>query len=200
MRYKPTQSTALVACGIALLVLPVLVPIQPVLYHDTRRGTIDDRAELEEQGFDIVAYENLSERGQSLYVQTLTNGGEYRVPRGEGAPDFAYRTPGEVDAAEGYQERRMRRAIIIQRPNTSDLPPPDEPMRAAEDRHEPPEERGTEDTPSVEERRNQIARYELMTTRTGRPPLTATDSLLRLLSTVLGVSFLGVGGYLRAQP
>lgn len=196
----PTRSTALVVCGIALLVAPALFPIQPVLSHDTRRGTVDDRTELEQQGFEIVAYENLSERGQDLYVRTLTNGGEYRVPQGEGAPDFTYHAPGDLDTAESYRERRARRGIIIERPAEADLPPADEPVRAAEDRDEAAEERGTADEPSVEERRRQIARYDLMTTRTARPPLTARSSLVRLLSVVLGVIALGVGGYLRAQP
>lgn len=196
----PTRSTVLVACGIALVVAPALFPIQPVLSHDTRRGTIDNRTELERQGFEIIAYENLSERGQELYVRTLTNGGEYRVPRGEGAPDFTYHTPGDPDTAESHRERRTRRGVVIERPAEADLPPADEPLRAAEDRHEAAEERGTADGPSVEERRRQIARYDLMTTRTTRPPLTARSSLARLLSVVLGVLTLGVGGYLRAQP
>lgn len=205
MPRHPTLSTALVVAGIALLVAPVLFPIQPVLYHDTRRGTTDDRAELETRGYEIVAYENLSERGQELYLLTLRNGGEYQAPLGTGAPEFAYPTRGELADVEDYRERETRRSIVVERPPDADLPPPDEPVEIAERRSERREqavEEGERPTPtaSTAERRRQIARYDLLTTRTDRPPLTATASLLRLLSAVGGVLALGTGGYLRSLP
>lgn len=211
-----TTANGLLVLGITLLVAPTLFPLQPVLYHDTRPGTSSTRAELEERGYDVVAFENLSERGQTLYLRTLRAGGEYRVPVGTGAPDFAYPTPGELDEPEGYRRRSDRHSIVIERPNDSDLPPADEPLVFAEHRREPPGERddrsggepadrqtrdpGTETGPTVEERRRQIVRYDVMATRTDGPPLTARSSLLRLVSAVVGVLCLATGGYSRSTP
>lgn len=212
---------ALVLLGAVLLVAPALVPIQPVLYHDTRHGTVDDRAELEAQGYEVVAYENLSARGQELYVATLRAGGEYYVPLGAGADEFPYPSPSELRDVRDYRQRSTLGRIVIERPTDGDLPPADEPLRAAErpgkpggdrdrerdgtpgdgERATPADrERGTEDDRSVEERRQQIARYDVVETRTDLPPLEAPASLLRLLSVVGGVLALGIGGYLGAQP
>lgn len=214
MSRHATLSTALVVAGIALLVAPVLVPVEPVLSHDTRRGTLDDAAELRADGYEVIAYENLSERGKELYVRTLRNGGEYHVAQGSGAPEFAYPSRGELADVEDHRERETLRSVVIERPPDADLPPADEPMQAAEHRPErrdrrdrdgsagratPTDGRATP-TASVEERRTQIARYDLMTTGTERPPLTATAPLLRLLSALGGVLALGTGGYLRSLP
>lgn len=211
-----TLANGLLALGITLLVAPALFPLQPVLYHDTDPGLPGTRAELEERGYDIVAYENLSARGQALYVRTLREGGEYRVPVGEGAPDFDYPTPGELDEERDYRARRARRRIVIERPDDADLPPADEPVEFADERRDRPErrdehddrERGEQRTPepgtpteqTLEERRQLIARYDVMTTRTDRPPLTARSSLVRLASALLGVLGLATGGYRRALP
>lgn len=200
MTRSTTLSSALVVLGVVLLVGPALFPIQPVLYHDTRQGTLDNRTQLEQQGYEIVAYENLSDRGRELYVGALNSGGEYSVPVDAGASDFAYPTAGELSNVTDYREQNALRSIVIERPVDADLPPPDEPVHAAEYRGGRDEERGTDDGPSVEERRRQIARYDLMTTKTDQPPLTATPSLLRLLSAVVGILALGTGGYLRSKP
>jgi hypothetical protein len=195
-----TRSSALLGLGVVLLVAPALFPIQPVLYHDTGPRTLDNRTQLQEQGYEIITYENLSDRGQELYVQTLRNGGEYTVPLGEGAADFAYPTAGDLGNVSDYRERNALRSVVIERSANTDLPPPDEPVEAAEHRKERAEERGTEDNMSVEEHRQMIARYDVMTTRTDHPPLTTPTPLARLLSTVLGVLALATGGYLRSLP
>lgn len=193
-----TLANALLVAGVALLVAPVLFPIQPVLYHDTHRGTVGNESQIQADGYEIVAYENLSERGQQLYVRTLRAGGEYRAPVDEGAPDFAYPSPTELADVRDYRNRNALQGIVVERPPDADLPPPHEPVEAAERSHRHAEERGTEPEQSVEERRRQIARYDVMTTRTDRPPLTASSALLRLLSTAAGVLALGTGGYLRS--
>lgn len=217
MPRHPTFATALVVAGIALLVAPALFPIQPVHVHDTRRGTTQDRAQLEAEGYQIVAYENLSERGQRLYVRTLREGGEYHVPAGTGAPEFTYPTRGDLADVRDHRERETRRSVVIERPADGDLPPPDEPVRFAGERREPrketaederggsrqgtaEDERRATPTDSPEDRRRQIARFDLMTTTTERPPLTARASLLRLLAVVAGVVALGAGGYVRSRP
>lgn len=205
---RHTIANVLLVVGIALLVAPMFAPIQPVLYHDTHRGTMDNRSQLEAQGYEIVAYENLSDRGKELYVRTLREGGQYHVPTGAGAAEFAYPSPDELAQVEDYRKREALTTVVIERPPDADLPPPDEPVDAAEhieERRKDREEGRTgeherQTGQSVEERRQQIARYEVLTTQTGRPPLTATASLLRLLSTVLGVTALGLGGYLRSLP
>lgn len=205
MSRHATLSTALLVVGIALLVSPALVPIEPVLYHDTGRWTDDNRTEIEEQGYRIVAYENLSERGKELYLRTLEAGGEYAVPRGEGAPDFAYPTPGELGDVEDWEDRNALRVVVVERPADADLPPTDERLEIAEHRREEAIRRATETggTPtvrSVEEMRRQIGRYDMMTTRTDRPPLSAPRSLARLGAVAAGALALGTGGYLRSQP
>ncbi|MFB6165909.1 MAG: hypothetical protein ABEJ31_12185 [Haloarculaceae archaeon] len=198
----PSLSGALVLVGIVLLVGPALLPVQPMLYHDTRLGQPGNASELRERGFEVVPYENLSERGQALYVATLEHGGEYAVPQGQGASDFAYPKPsdrrverprGRVDVEDRY------RGIAIERPaDDAGLPPADEPVRLAR-RERPPGERGGENA-SVEQRRREIARYDLLRTRTDLPPLSATPNVVRLLSVALGAVAIGAGGYRRSRP
>lgn len=232
-------SRILVGLGIVLLIAPALAPVQAMHFHDTRAGTTANGTELETHGVRVIPYEDLSERGQELYVKALENNGEYAVPTGEGAPDdFHYVTDRDSSDNSGPRERRPG-MIAIERPPDADLPPADEPVRAAEEALEraererearertgapPGAERGSsgsetatddnetaaprsEDTPSEEERRKQlekhrqeIARYDMMNTRTGPPPLTAMPNLVRLLSTVGGVLALGIGGYLSSRP
>lgn len=207
-------AAALVVVGVVMLVAPALAPVQPVLYHDTREGTTENETQLEQQGFTVVAYGNLSERGQELYVETLRNGGEYTVSQGAGASEFAYPTPGELGEVDDYPERRALTTVVVERPPDAEtLPPSDEPVEFAEDIAERREERRQRareageptpepdpDRPSVEEFRQQIARYDMMSTRTASPPLTATGPLLRLLSAGLGIVAIGVGGYRRSLP
>lgn len=189
---------ALVVVGLALLLAPALFPLQPVLVHDTRGGGIGNASTIE---FDVVAYENLSDRGQELYVTTLRSGGRYTVALGDGAPEFTYPTPEELAAANTFSARRALTVIVIKRPATGDLPPADEPVRQASWIAERPEtEAGPAPNLTVAEIRQRIARFDLMTTKTGLPPLLSTPSLLRLLPILAGVVSLGVGGYLRSKP
>ncbi|MFD1586119.1 hypothetical protein ACFR9U_03930 [Halorientalis brevis] len=227
-------SRVLVAIGIVLLIAPALAPVQAMHFHNTGAGTTANGTELEEHGVRVVAYENLSERGQELYVRALRNHGQYAVPLGQGAPDdFHYVTNQDSDDDAGPSERRPG-TIAIERPPDADLPPADEPSYHAEEareRAERAQERAerkqaeatpadgtatagnetatpaTEPTPSSEERQEQLAeqrreieRYDLMETRTGPPPLTASSNLVRLLSVVVGVLAIGVGGYLTSRP
>ena len=199
MTHKSILSTVLLVAGVVLLIAPALVPIQPTLVHDTTRGTIGNASEIRERGYDIVAYENLSDRGQELYVQTLRSGGTYSVPVGEGAPDFRYSTPGELGAAESYQERNALQNIVIERPSESDLPPPDEDVEAVEQILEH-RQRANESEISEAELRRQIGRYDLMMTQTARPPLQDPVSFAHLAVAALGVLAIGTGGYLRSKP
>lgn len=195
-----TFANVLLVLGLALLVLPTLVPTQQVLTHDSSQGVIENRTQLEQQGYEIVAYENLSERGQELYRQTLREGGVYSVPVGEGAPDFAYPTDGELGDMESFREQMALRSIVIERPENADLPPADEPVEAVEYRDERAEGRGPGSGLSDEAFRRQITRYDVVSTRTDHPPLTRPTSLLRLLSAAGGVIALGTGGYVRSKP
>jgi hypothetical protein len=204
----------LVALGIVMLVVPALVPVQPILFHETRAGTTANGTQLEANGVDVIAYENLSERGQELYVAALRNGGSYTVPQGSGASDFEYASAA-ADRGDG-SVRRFAGTIAIERPPDADLPPADEPVGAAERERRRQQERertanesasGNESsvqenrtTPSIEEHRQQIARYDVMSTRTDSPPLTAGQNLVRLLASVVGVVAIGIGGYLSSRP
>ena len=230
-----TRNSALVAVGVVLLLGPALFPVQPMLYHYPDAGTTENASEIRRAGYEIVAYENLSDRGQELYRRALQEE-SLGVPLGEGAPDFEYPTSAELGATEDFDERRRLRSIVIERPPDADLPPPAEPVGMAEAirerRQERREERAerreraeqpptttggtpsgngtatertrspteTRNTPTLEQRRETIARYDVMTTMTELPPLTAPTSLARLLTAMLGIVLLGIGGYRYAQP
>lgn len=194
-------STALLMLGVGLLVTPMLVPLQPVAYHETHPRVMGNASEIEQSGLTIVAYENLSSRGQHLYVATLNHDGEYRVPVETAAPDYAYPRPTELDNIQNYTQRRALTHIVIERPPNATLPPADEPVERARHMVDDP---GTDETQSgnmtVPELRKQIARYDLMTTRIGPPPLLAPQSLLRLVALLGGCLSLSIGGYLRTTP
>lgn len=200
MTRTSTFAGGLAALGIVLLVAPALFPTQPVLYHDTDPGMTMNRSELEEHGATVIAYENLSDRGKELYVATLRNDGEYTVPKGQGADDFRYPTNAELGEVESYEERRRLGQVVIERPADGSLPPADEPVGRAEYVAEDDNERRGGSNRSVAEIREQIARYDAMTTRTGQPDLMATPSLLRFLSGAGGILAIGVGGYVRTRP
>ncbi|MFB6178568.1 MAG: hypothetical protein ABEI77_02455 [Halorientalis sp.] len=222
MSPRVSLAHVLAAIGLVLLVVPALVPVQPVLYHDTRGGATYNRTQLEAHGVRVVAYENLSARGKEIYRQALLHHGVYTVPVGQGASEFNYST-----SATQRRGRPAGGGIAIERdPNATNLPPADEPLRAA--RYEQrraqaqarkragAEQSGGNDTagndtrtatPSraerqrqLEQRRRQIARYDLMETHQGSPPLTASSNLARLLSVVVGVLAIGVGGYRASRP
>jgi hypothetical protein len=186
----------LVALGVVFLIVPSLAPVQPVLYHDTHAGTTENRSALEAQGYTVVEYGELSPRAQELYRETLRNGGELRVPLGEGAAEFPYPTESSLSEFEDYSERTTAQSVVVVRPNDTALPPADEPVDSAEYRAR---DEGEETTPSeaeVEQLRDQIARYDVIRTHTGDPPLGGTPHLLRLAALLAGIVAVGTGGYL----
>lgn len=212
-----TLSNVILLIGIALLIAPILFPVQPVLYHDTSPGTMANETVLEDDGYAIIAYENLSERGQEHYVKALRNDGEHIVPQDNGAQEFSYATVAELGNVENRWERMTLESVIIERPPNASLPPADEPVEDAEHRWDnlrrpneptggdsgestPANEREPENGPTVEELRERTARYDQMTTRTDLPPLFAPLSLLRLLSMTFGVTAISIGGFLRSKP
>lgn len=199
MNRRETLGVALVGLGVVLLIAPSLAPVQPVLFHDTNEGVTGNASELEEQGLTVVAYENLSDRGQELYVETLRNGGRLTVPMDAGAAEFPYPTQQELSNVSDYRERSAMSTIVIERPDDADLPPADERLHAAEYGHDK-EEGETPSESEIEERRQQIARYDSMSTRTDSPALSGSQHLLRLLSLVASVLSLGIGGYLLSSP
>ncbi|MFB6227118.1 MAG: hypothetical protein ABEH88_00770 [Halobacteriales archaeon] len=186
MNRRNTIGAALVALAVVLFVIPAFFPVQAMLVHDTGATQPGEPELIREDGYEIVSYENLSDRGQELYVQTLENGGEYSVTQGQGAPDFSYPTSAERDAAFENESLERPGAIVIVRPeDDAALPPSDE-------RDFGPPRDGETD----EERRERNLRYDAMETRTEQPSLGALPQLLRLLAGLLAVISLGVGGYL----
>ncbi|MFC6734000.1 hypothetical protein [Haladaptatus sp. DYSN1] len=217
MSRHATFANLLVVLSLALLITPAFVPVEPVKYHNTHPGNGGNATALEREGYQIIAYENLSDRGQELYVKTLENGGRYTVPASEGAPDFPYATGEELSEASDHQERNSLSYIVIERPANSTLPPADEPTHIAEHLEREREQRreagrdsgsdsqsdsgsGTDDGPTVEEYRQQIAKYDVMQVRTQEPGATHPARLSRFGAVVGGVIALGVGGYLRSKP
>jgi hypothetical protein len=180
--------TVLVVVAVALFVVPALFPVQPMLVHDTGRTTNAPPEQLEDDEVEIIAYENLSDRGQRLYRQTLENDGEYRVNLNEGAADFDYPTPEERSEARRGDVRPQPGRVVVERPEESDLPPADE-------RYFGPRGEENEDINETE-RRQEVVRYDMMFTATEDPPLGTAPQLLRLGAVLLAVALLGVGGYL----
>jgi len=191
MNRRNKLGTALVVLALVLFTVPAVFPVQSMLVHDTRDTVTAPPAELAENDHDIVTYENLSERGQELYVKTLQNDGEYRVPVDEGAPEFRY--PNQTERRQAYQggDPSLARPVVIERPeDDSELPEADERYFGPN-----PEEENVSDE-EQEQRRETIQRYDAMETATEEPPLGATPQLLRLASVLFAVLSLGVGGYL----
>jgi hypothetical protein len=188
MNRRSQLGTGLAVLAVVLFAVPAFFPVQPMLTHDTGETAPAPPEELRQQGYEIVAYENLTERGQELYVTTLENDGEYRVAVGEGADDFAYPTDGEVRA---MYDNGTEPGIVVERPeDASSLPSSDERFYGY-----PSEDEDVNES-QLEQRRQTIERYDAMSTRTAQPPLGATPQLIRLLSVLLAVLSLGVGGYL----
>lgn len=209
-----TAGTVLLVVGVTALLLPALFPVQPVLYHEVGAGTTANGTELETDGYTVVTYENLSERGQEIYVAALRSSSyQYTVPAGEGAPAFPYTAANELEdgsGSEAYERRQRRTSIVIERPADADLPPPREPVsraeyelekeQAAADGSESAEQDGAVNRSRLEQRRQTIATYDLVTVRKGAPPLTDTANLSRLGAVLVGAAAVGVGGYLRSRP
>jgi len=171
--------TGLLVLGVLSLVVPALVPVGSEHIHDTRPATDESRAELEDRGVPVLAYDDLSDRGQEVYREALLTGGAYSVPTGQGIQALDYR---DTDS----------RFVAIKRPaDAEDLPPADELRVGPVDEDLPEDER---------QRRQNAQRYDLMEVNTGPPSLDSAPQLLRLVVGLLAVLLLGVGGYLSALP
>lgn len=193
-----TLGTVLVVVGVLAVLLPAAFPVGDVLYHETRIGETGNESQLERQGYTVVAYENLSERGQELYVTALESSEPYTVAAGQGAAEFPYRMEASLRDVEDYERRRVLTSIVIERPPDADLPPADEPVEMVE--YEAEERDTSPNRSEIERRQRQTARYDVMQVRRGLPPLAASSNLLRLGAVALGVVAVSVGGYLRASP
>lgn len=201
MSRNSTLTTALIVAGIALVLAPMLVPIPTVLVHDTRDSTVAGADELRQRGYTIVAYENLSERGQELYVEALEHGGRYTASEGEGASEFNYSA--SIQSGSRFRAGPSPGTLVIERPPDADLPPPDERVDEAQFITEEARQRANatgEPVPSEEEIRRQIARYDAISVRADKPPIGDPASLARFVSAAAGIILIGIGGYRRSQP
>lgn len=171
--------TGLLVLGVLSLVVPALVPVGSEHVHDTSPTTTESGAELEDRGVPVLAYQDLSDRGQEVYREALLTGGVYSVPAGQG-----------IQALD-YSDSNSR-LVAIERPvDAEDLPPADE-LRVGPVDDDLPEDE--------QQRRQSVQRYDLLEINTGPPPLDAFSQLLRLVVGLLAVLSLGVGGYLSALP
>jgi hypothetical protein len=199
MTLRSKIGIALVLLAAVLYIVPPLVPVDPHMTHDTRGSVVGNESQIEAEGHQVVAYEELSPRGQELYVKTLRNDGEYSVPLGDGAPDFDYPTERELDNVDDHREREQLASVVIERPPDADLPPADEPVEQIRAERREQEQEGDE-RPEAAQRRfpnaSVVARYDMMSTRTQDPSLGATPNLVRLLAALLAVVSAGAGGYL----
>jgi hypothetical protein len=212
-------AAALLVVGAVLLIAPAVVPVQQVLSHEVGGAITAERIELQERGVEVIAYENLSERGKELYEQALRNDGMYQVPAGQGASDFRYRGELESDRTDAAEQRFGQRTVAIERPDEADFPvvdgraperrpPESEPREAGGTGESSAESGGTASADGTDatgdeaaaERPPNAERYNLLRTSLGQPPLTDPGNLLRFVSVLAGVVMLGSGGYLRSKP
>ncbi|GAA0682075.1 hypothetical protein ACFQDG_01410 [Natronoarchaeum mannanilyticum] len=189
MDRRTAVGTALLALAIILFTVPTLFPVQAVLTHDTTAVTFDGRDKLEEDGVTIIPYENLSDRGQELYVRTLENGGTYRTSPGQGAPEFDYMTGAERSQARRENPDTRPGYVAIERPENATLPTADEPFN---------QDRRARDE-GAESHHKTVMRYDMMEVSKGPPPLGSTPQLLRLAASLLAVLSAGIGGYLASS-
>lgn len=170
------RDLALVALGFVLLAAAVVVPVEPVRWHDTSPSAGLNATGLAANGYEVVAYENLSQRGQELYVATLENGGEYRVPVGAGSDDFDYRTRQAAIETPNFTRGDVQERILyvaVERPDDdSHLPPADERVYGDEPK-----------------------KYDLLRTKTAPPPLLSQGRVHQFLLALAGVVCIGFGGY-----
>ena len=176
-----------------------------------------DGSELRAEGYTVIEYENLSERGREIYEAALRSpGGAYTVPVGQGAPAFPYDGAdglGDVNGRAAFDERQRLTSVVIERPDDADLPPADEPVERLEAERPPRDDTaadgretaGQNETAAaserqLEQRRQVVAKYDLVTVGQRTPPVTDSGTLLRLGSVLLGTVAVGVGGYLRSRP
>lgn len=106
----------LVVLSLPLFGVPALVPVEDVRHHQSSPYLGESATLGADAAVTVVAYENLSDRGQSLYRATLENGGSHWVHKGEGAEGFGY--PGAGDDAVP--------TVVVDRAGATDLPPADE--------------------------------------------------------------------------
>lgn len=166
---------ALVVLGVPLIGASVLVTPGAELVHSTADSSTRSTnvTQMARYSYGVYNYSDLSERGQDLYVQTLEHDGEYRVPVGEGAPEFQYPTMADLRAAtqDGNLSALQLSSLVIVRPDESgSLPPADE-----EPGHE---------------------RYEAMRTMTKEPAVGSGAYVPQLLALVLGMVSVVAGAYL----
>ncbi|WP_459194439.1 hypothetical protein [Halosimplex sp. J119] len=191
MNRRNTLGTALVVLAIVLFTVPAFFPVQPVLVHDTDRSVNAPPEELRQEGYRIIGYENLSSRGQELYVEALKQRRDYSVPQGQGADEFPYLNQTEIQQVYRNDNRSDLDQVVIKRPaDDSGLPP------AGEYYHERDPEETNMTEQEREQRRERALRYDAIETTMEQPPLGATPQLLRLAAVLFAVLSLGVGGYL----
>jgi len=193
---RERAGTALVGVGVLLLVLPAVFPVGLVPVHDTNPTTTANGTQLEEDGVTVIAYGNLSDRGQELYVESLERPGEYHVVDGDGAPEFPYPRPDEREQTDG--DTPVTGLVAIDRAgHQEELRQADEFGRDRRTGGGGAEvESGSDSVEEAERQRAVRERYDLVATRMDQPPLDAPAQLVRLASVLLAVVCLGVGGYL----
>jgi hypothetical protein len=184
MEKRSKIGIGLIGLGLVLMGLTLAFPVEPVLIHDTSEPWEFNKSKSEELGYRVVSYENLSDRGQELYVRTLEADGRYKTSVDEGAKDWEYPTKGEQRApgviAENDQTTNV--AVIIERPEN--------------DSHLPPASGGDDSGESAND--TDYRRYDKMETVQRTPPIGSGAHIPRLLGLLLSVASLTGGGYLIA--
>lgn len=176
MERRTLLGILLIVVALPLLAMPATMSVEPYQYHETtptldafnESGSVNE-SRLESNVATVVAYQNLSERGQELYTKSLENDGRITFPVGEGAPDFEYLSEADVSElppSEAYKAG----TVIVKRPIDTDLPAPDE---------------NSNDT-----------RYDFMAYGQEKPDFPSEEHVPQVVLPILGFCALAGGAYL----
>lgn len=102
---------ALLIVGVALLGATTTFSDEQARIHDTSPEAPETVERYEDPAYTVVAFEDMNDRGQSIYLDAITSGGEWTRPIGEGVGHWP------------YDEQRY---LIVDRAGNDSLPPADE--------------------------------------------------------------------------
>ena len=135
MHRRTQVAVALALLAIPLLGMPAILPVDPVLVHNTGDTTkANNTSALQQYHYGVYDASNLSERGREIYRNALQTEDAYRVPVGQGAPEFQYPTREAVSNLSQTNitaALRMSSVALVRSPDDG-LPPADEAEGARE--------------------------------------------------------------------
>lgn len=128
--HRRTQIAIVLALlAVPLLGMPAIAPVDPVLVHNTGDTTkANNTSTLQQYHYAVYDARNLSDRAREIYRAALQTEDAYRVPVGQGAPEFQYPTREAVSnlSQTNITEALRMSSVAIERSPDDGLPPAEE--------------------------------------------------------------------------